>query len=196
MNIYKNPFAIRASERIETDEMFLELFSSEPLTLLEEKHEQGKLWNNVTTILSSPGAGKTTLLRLFSSTILQRITERNTAYKKLKKLDVIDSDHIKKCGVYLQLGRDYEFLEDDVLFNEIEQKRIFLSLLNARIVLGTLKSLMSLAGIKYTQLNEITYTPEEIIPEFGDFKAEYTGKELLDWAQNRNVRYVSSLTVL
>ena len=123
-----------------------------------------------------------TLFRLFSSTILQRITERNTAYKKLKKLDVIDSDHIKKCGVYLQLGRDYEFLEDDVLFNEIEQKRIFLSLLNARIVLATLKSLMSLAGIKYTQLNEITYTPEEIIPEFGDFKAEYTGKELLDWA--------------
>ena len=80
------------------------------------------------------------------------------------------------------MGRDYEFLEDDVLFNEIEQKRIFLSLLNARIVLATLKSLMSLAGIKYTQLNEITYTPEEIIPEFGDFKAEYTGKELLDWA--------------
>lgn len=109
MNIYKNPFAIRASERIETDEMFLELFSSEPLTHLEEKFEQDKLWNNVTTILSSPGAGKTTLLRLFSPTILQRITERNTAYKKLKKLEVIDSDHIKKCGVYLQLGRDYEF---------------------------------------------------------------------------------------
>ena len=62
MNIYKNPFAIRASERIETDEMFLELFSSEPLTHLEEKFEQDKLWNNVTTILSSPGAGKTTLL--------------------------------------------------------------------------------------------------------------------------------------
>ena len=47
MNIYKNPFAIRASERIETDEMFLELFSSEPLTHLEEKFEQDKLWNNV-----------------------------------------------------------------------------------------------------------------------------------------------------
>ena len=170
MNIYKNPFAIRASERIETDEMILELFSSEPLTHLEEKFEQDKLWNNVTTILSSPGAGKTTLLRLFSPTILQRITERNTAYKKLKRLEVIDSEHIKKCGVYLQLGRDYEFLEDDILFNEIEQKRLFLSLLNARIVLATLKSLMALAGIKYTQLNEITYKPEEIIIELGDFK--------------------------
>lgn len=121
-------------------------------------------------------------MRLFSPTILQRITERNTAYKKLKRLEVIDSERIKKCGVYLQLGRDYEFLEDDILFNEIEQKRLFLSLLNARIVLATLKSLMALAGIKYTQLNEITYTPEEIILELGDFKSEYTGKELLDWA--------------
>ena len=165
MNIYKNPFAIRASERIETDEMFLELFSSEPLTHLEEKNEQGKLWGNVTTILSSPGAGKTTLLRLFSPSILQRVTERNSAYKKLKKLDVIDSEHIKKCGVYLQLGRDYEFLEDDILFSEIEQKRIFLSLLNARIILATLKSLMSLAGIRYTALNEIIYAPEDFISE-------------------------------
>ena len=188
MNIYKNPFAIRASERIETDEMFLELFSSEPLTHLEEKNEQGRLWGGVTTILSSPGAGKTTLLRLFSPSILQRITERNTAYKKLKKLDVLDSDRIKRCGVYLQLGRDYEFLEDDALFNEIEQKRIFLSLLNARIVLATLKSLMSLAGIRYTALGEITYMPEEIIPELGDFKAEYNGKELLDWATEQERR--------
>ena len=182
MNIYKNPFAIRASERIETDEMFLELFSSEPLTHFEEKNEQGRLWGCVTTILSSPGAGKTTLLRLFSPSILQRITERNTAYKKLKKLDVLDSERIKKCGVYLQLGRDYEFLEDDALFNEVEQKRLFLSLLNARIILATLKSLMSLAGIRYTALDQITYTPEEVIREFGDFKAEYNGKELLEWA--------------
>ena len=65
MNIYKNPFAIRASERIETDEMFLELFSSEPLTHLEEKFEQNKLWNYLTTILCWPGEGNTTLLRLF-----------------------------------------------------------------------------------------------------------------------------------
>lgn len=188
MNIYKNPFAIRASERIETDEMFLELFSSEPLVHLEEKNDQGKLWGCVTSILSSPGAGKTTLLRIFSPSILQRITERNSAYKKLKKLDVIDSERIKKCGVYLQLGRDYEFLEDDALFNEVEQKRVFLSLLNARIVLATLKSCMSLAGIKYTALDQITYSPEELVPEFGDFKAEFTGKELLDWAAEQERR--------
>lgn len=185
MNIYKNPFAIRASERIETDEMFLELFSAEPLSHLEEENKQGKLWRGMTTILSSPGAGKTTLLRIFSPSILRRITERNTAYKKLKKLGVIDSERIKKCGVYLQVGRDFEFLDDDVLFKEIERRRIFLSLMNVRIVLATLKSLMILAGIKYTALNEIIYTPEEMVQEFGDFKAGCTGMELLDWAAER-----------
>lgn len=182
MNIYKNPFAIRASEKIETDEMFLELFSSEPLSYLEEKYDKGTLWGGVTSIMSSPGAGKTTLLRLFSPSILQRITERNGAYKKLKRLGVLDNDGIKKCGVYLQMGRDYEFIEDDELFSESEQKRNFLSLLNARIVLATLRSCMSLAKIRYIDLDKIVYTPEEIVPEFGEFKPSYTGKELLNWA--------------
>lgn len=188
MNIYKNPFAIRASERVETDEMFLELFSPEPLSYLEEKNSQGKLWGVVTTILSSPGAGKTTLLRLFSPSVLKRVTQRNNFYKKLKNLDVIDGGDIKRCGVYLQMGRDYEFLEDDALFSKIEQRRIFLSLLNARVILATLKSLMALAGIKYTALNEIIYTPEEIVRELGEPKAEYTGKELLDWAAEQERR--------
>lgn len=182
MNIYKNPFAIRASEKIETDEMFLELFSSEPLSYLEEKYDKGTLWGGVTSIMSSPGAGKTTLLRLFFPSILQRITERNGVYKKLKRLGVLDNDGIKKCGVYLQMGRDYEFIEDDELFSESEQKRNFLSLLNARIVLATLRSCMSLAKIRYTDLDKIVYTPDEIVPEFGEFKPYYTGKELLNWA--------------
>lgn len=188
MNIYKNPFAIRASERIETDEMFLELFSSEPLSYLEDQNSKGVLWGGITNILSSPGAGKTTLLRLFSPSILQRITERNNAYKILKKLGVLDSNHIHKCGVYLQIGRDYEFIEDDDLFEPLEQKRIFLSLLNARLVLATLKSCMSLAKIRYTELEKITYTPEEPIKELGEFNAEYNGKELLNWAAEQERR--------
>ncbi len=185
MNIYKNPFAFRASERIESDEMFLELFSSEPLSYLETQNANNTLWGTLTYILSSPGAGKTTLLRLFSPSVLQRIIEKfdkNDVFKKLKKLGVKDSERIKRCGVYLQMGRDYEFLEDDELFDPVEQKRIFLSLLNARIILATLKTCMTLARIKYVDLEQLTYTPEEPISEFGDFKVRYSGKELLNWA--------------
>lgn len=185
---YKNPFAIRASERIETDEMFLELFASEPLSYLEEQNNKGQLWGRVTNIFSSPGAGKTTLLRLFSPSILQRVTERYGAYRELKKLGVLNSERIHRCSVYLQMGRDYEFIEDDELFGQMEQKRIFLSLINSRIVLATLKSCMTLAKIRYTELEKITYTPANPVNEFGELKAEYNGKELLNWAAEQERR--------
>ena len=189
---YKNPFAIRASERIETDERFLELFSVEPLSYLENNYAQDLLWGTMTYILSSPGAGKTTLLRLFSPSVLKRVTAKSTnlVYRKLNKLGVKDDEgQILKCGVYLQMGRDYEFLEDDDLFGQREQRRYFLSLLNARIVLATLKTCMTLAGIKYTELYKVIYTPEEPIKQFGEIKDSYTGKELLNWAtiQERRV---------
>lgn len=189
---YKNPFTIRASERIETDERFLELFSVEPLSYLENNHSNDLLWGTMTYILSSPGAGKTTLLRLFSPSVLKRVTAKNTnpVYRKLNKLGVKDGEgQILKCGVYLQMGRDYEFLEDDDLFGRREQRRYFLSLLNARIVLATLKTCMTLAGIKYTELYKVIYTPGEPIKQFGEIKESYTGKELLEWAtiQERKV---------
>lgn len=191
LNVYKNPFAFRASERIESDEMFLELFSSEPLSHLETQNDKNVLWGTMTYILSSPGAGKTTLLRLFSPTVLQKIVEKfdkNDTYKRLKKLGVKDGDAINKCGVYLQMGRDYEFLEDDDLFEPVEQKRIFLSLLNARIVLATLKACKELAKISYNELSKIVYAPEEPFIEFGEFKAEYNGQELLNWAADQEKR--------
>lgn len=189
---YKNPFAIRASERIETDERFLELFSVEPLTYLEDNYANDSLWGTMTYIMSSPGAGKTTLLRLFSPSVLKRVTSKGTnlIYRKLNKLGVKDAEEqILKCGVYLQMGRDYEFLEDEEIFNRRERRRYFLSLLNTRIVLATLKTYMTLAGIKYTELHRVTYTPEVPIKQFGEIKDSYTGKELLDWAtiQERKV---------
>ncbi len=201
LNVYKNPFAFRASERIESDEMFLELFSSEPLSYLETQNDKNSLWGTLTYILSSPGAGKTTLLRLFSPTVLQKIIERfdkNDTYKRLKNLGVKEGDNIHKCGVYLQMGRDYEFLEDDDLFEPVEQKRIFLSLLNARIVLQTLRACKELAKISFSDLSKIVYTPEEPILEFGEFKAEYNGQELLDWAADQEKKiceFLDSFTV-
>lgn len=41
---YKNPFSIRVSERIETDERFLDLFSVEPLSYLEENYKNTIFW--------------------------------------------------------------------------------------------------------------------------------------------------------
>ena len=90
---YKNPFAIRASERIETDERFLELFSVEPLSYLEDNHANDSLWGTLTYILSSPGAGKTTLLRLFSPSVLQRVTAKSTNLIFRKLMNIVVNDN-------------------------------------------------------------------------------------------------------
>lgn len=186
---YKNPFSIRVSERIETDERFLDLFSVEPLSYLEENYKNDTLWGTLTYIMSTPGAGKTTLLRLFSPSVLQKVTKSNypVVFKKMKRLEVRNGEQIQKCGVYLQMGREYKLLEDEQ-FSEVEQTSIFLSLLNARIVLATLKTCMTLAGVKYTDLDRLTYTPDEPIPELGAIKDSYTGKELLAWAADKESR--------
>ena len=119
---YKNPFSIRVSERIETDERFLDLFSVEPLSYLEDNYKNDTLWGTLTYIMSTPGAGKTTLLRLFSPSVLQKVTKTNypVIFKKLKKLEVRNGEQIQKCGVYLQMGREYKLLEDEQ-FSEAEQ---------------------------------------------------------------------------
>lgn len=55
MSRLRNPFRLRASEKIESDVSFLRLYSPIVLDALCEKHKDGKLWNNVMYIHSSPG---------------------------------------------------------------------------------------------------------------------------------------------
>lgn len=185
MEQYRNPFLMRAAENIESAETFVNLFSSEPLSLLLDLEAKGILWRHVTYVLSPPGAGKTSLMRFFSAPILRRVTERNRIpFNMAKKLNVKNANSIVRCGAYLQIGGDYAFLEDDELFGKTEQKRLFFALLNARIILVTLKSIMQLAGINYSELNKVKYTPQEYITELvGNIPASgATGQDLLKWA--------------
>ena len=52
-----NPFALRTTENIDSDELFLKLFSTEPMKKLQKQNEEGKLWHFVTFIQSPPGLG-------------------------------------------------------------------------------------------------------------------------------------------
>lgn len=185
MEQYRNPFLMRAAENIESDETFINLFSSEPLSLLLDLEEKEMLWRHVTYVLSPPGAGKTSLMRFFSAAILRRVTDRNhILFNMAKKLNVKDTKNIIRCGAYLQIGGDYAFLEDDELFGKTEQKRLFFALLNARIILVTLKSIMQLVGINYSELNKVKYSPQEYVTELdGNIPTNgATGQDLLKWA--------------
>ena len=74
---YINPYLIRASETVESDDVFLRLLSAEPLSVLQDKHTSGALWGKTLYVRSSPGGGKTTLLRLFWPSVLRKISSRH-----------------------------------------------------------------------------------------------------------------------
>jgi len=185
----RNPFKLRASEKIESDAHFLKLFSPEILDLLIDLEKEGVLWNNVLFIRSSPGAGKTSLLRIFEPNSLTAIFNRRSQeykelFQSLAKLNVITNDGIKLLGITIRCTRNYELLED-LKINENYSKRLFFSLLNSRIILATLRGLMNLAkaNLKYPEdLDHLKFTYKNEENYLKNINTPCTGKELYDWA--------------
>ena len=182
----RNPFLMRASEKIESDATFLRLFGSEVLDLLPEK----SLWDQVQIIRSSPGAGKTSLFRLFTPSVLSQLFEYKNEedckelYLLVKKLDVFSDSGPKLLGVMISCAQNYAMLED-INADPIQKKRLFFSLINSRLTLIALRSIL--------QLNKLSF-PEDLeqlqilTPSRGNIPAKIpipgTGKELYDWAGN------------
>ena len=149
MSRLRNPFRLRASEKIESNASFLKLYNPAILDSIMEKDKAGSLWNNVLYIHSSPGAGKTSLLRVFEPDTLNTLLNNKSApdskslFSLLKKLDVLTDSSVQMLGVTLVCTRNYEILEElDV--SEAQKKRYFFSLLNSRIVLATLRAVVEL----------------------------------------------------
>jgi hypothetical protein len=139
-----NPFFARASEYIELDDKFLNLFSPEVLNIFT----QNPVWNNVTILRSSPGGGKTTLLKMFTPKILKKLKETSKhdehnreIFTELKKIGVYDEEgNIKVIGSLVPFNNEYvsiEFLK----LNQTQKVRVFFSLINIRIILSTLQSI-------------------------------------------------------
>lgn len=187
-NKLRNPFKMRASEKIESDANFLKLFSPEALEPLVERNKQGVLWDNVMFIRSSPGAGKTSLLRIFEAQSLNYIfNHKSQDYYKdlfgpLKKLGVLDNKGVRKVGVILRCTRNYEILED-IDLDDGRKKRLFYALLNSRIILATLKSLIALRKDINTidDLAKITFSSNADNAIRG-LDVPCNGKKLYDWA--------------
>jgi hypothetical protein len=157
-----------------------------------EKDKAGNLWNNVLYIHSSPGAGKTSLLRVFEPDTLNTLLNNKSAsdsknlFSLLKKLDVLTDTSVQVLGVTLVCTRNYEILEElDV--SEAQKKRYFFSLLNSRIVLATLRSIVELLNLNSPfneVLERINYSYENRDNFFSDLTVPCTGGELYKWASN------------
>ena len=183
----RNPFRMRASEKIESDASFLRLYSPLAIEGLILKNEKKSLWGDIIFIHSSPGAGKTSLLRIFEPSSLlalfsRRSQEYNELFNVLKKLDIFSVEGVDLLGVLLTGTRNYEVL-DDLNVSEGQKKRIFFSLLNARLIIATLRGMINLKGMQFPDgLSQIKFDYKNDDNYFKKIEVPCTGQELYDWA--------------
>lgn len=184
----RNPFRMRTSQRIESEETFLRLFSPGVLEILPEEN----LWDGVQTFLSSPGGGKTSLFRAFTPAALLTLHELRAAnedYKELsswmKSLEVLSENGGPQIlGILLPCARNYATLED-LSFEKSRKERLFFSLLNARLVLAALRGALALKKLNYPDdLERLRILP----PPHDDPPARLTlpasGREVFEWARS------------
>ncbi len=180
----RNPFRLRASEHIESDETFIRLFSPEVLDMLSTPN----VWEHPQIIRSAPGGGKTSLLRLFTPSSLRTIYALRTReytrdlFRSLSSLGAMDDNGPTVLGVYLSCGHSFATLEDLELDNG-RKRRLFLSLLNARIMLATLRGILDLRQKDATHLVSVSLIRSNTPTELTDSLKDSTGAGLYEWAQ-------------
>lgn len=187
MQQYENPFSMRASEKLTSDDVFISLFSEASLYSLRDFSDKGRLWGNLTYICSAPGGGKTTMLRCFSPSVLYKVYNNKRAndklFKALRGMGVVTASKILKCGAYLLTNRSYADLEDEEVFTKPQARSLLFALLNARFTLSAIKALQSLTNYEYEDLDGITFKPSlDLSNKFAPNPAPHNAKELFDWA--------------
>lgn len=187
MQQYENPFSMRASEKMTSDDVFISLFSEDSLYPLKDFSEMGRLWGYLTYICSAPGGGKTTMLRCFSPSVLFKVhnnkKDNDKLFKAMKGMGVVTAGKILKCGAYLLTNRSYADLEDEEVFTKPQARRLLFALLNVRFTLAAIKALQTLTNLDYEHLGEIEFSPSlDLKNKFAPNPAPRTAKDLFDWA--------------
>jgi hypothetical protein len=177
----ENPFTLRESEQIDQESTFLKLFGHGVLDLITADN----FINKPSIILSAPGGGKTSLMRIFNPQSLVSIYSNRDKddfyrelYHKLQELHVFsESGPPTLLGVYLPCSTNYAELEDLEVDRAVKD-RFFFSLLNARLLLSALISLLFLKSLGPSDLEKITISGQS------GFSTDIpkNGKDLYDYA--------------
>jgi hypothetical protein len=179
----RNPFRLRASKRSVRDEQFVRLFAAGALDLLNDAEEP---WSGVVFLRSAPGGGKTTLLRLLTPGPLRKVARLQSdsdvkpTRDALVRAGAIVNDAPAILGVMLGFTNDYRDL-DEIEENTGRAKGIFRALINARIVLATLRAMLERSEMSYpADLASLraTWSPTD----GSTLPADATGIELHQWA--------------
>lgn len=177
-----NPFRGRMSERT-SDQEFVHLFSPKVIERLPEDVFEGA----VHIFRSPPGGGKTTLLRAFTPSALKafwnsrRVVDMNEAYQKLLSREIVDElAGPQLIGVLLSCASGYADLPQGATINE---EGLFRALLDARIVLRTIRCVEALANTEQDRGGEILLQYDDLAQDLKSIPTNVTLRELGRWAE-------------
>lgn len=176
----RNPFRIRASQRSINDEEFVKLFGSGALELVQNMDDP---WGGLVFLRSAPGGGKTTFLRLLTPRPLQLTYTLSDHHDQVKSTH----DGLKRVGAVSDQGP--EILGTMVVFTteyrELAEydrgNSLFRELLNSRIVIAVLRSLLERGDRVFPDdlgTLSIAWKPESA----ATIPASASGQELFEWA--------------
>lgn len=189
----RNPFRIRASQRSVSDEQFVRLFGAGALDVLDELADP---WGGLVFLRSAPGGGKTSFLRLLTPRPLKiaaglyNEAEARPTYDALRNRGAIGPAGPELLGVMVSFTTEYRDLE------EIDRAAgMFRALLNARIVVATIRAILERSERSYPDDLETlraAWRPESTatIPAAAD------GRQLFEWASEIERRFYDRLDEL
>ena len=177
----RNPFRLRAAQRAVSDEEFVRLFGAGALDLLDDL---GDPWGGVVFLRSAPGGGKTSVLRLLTPRPLRIAAALRDddlcrpTYDALRQHQAIGEDGPKVLGVFAGFTNEYRDLE------EVDRGgSMFRALLNARIVIATVRALLDRSDRVYP--SDLDTVNTAWVPDSDStIPAEATGSQLFEWASN------------
>jgi len=197
MAVFGNPFKERATDRTASDDAFVRIFSPKILENLTADEFKG----GVHLFVSPPGGGKTTLCRAFTPSVLNSfwkardIPDMKESAKVLIDLGVLDiAEGPKVLGVQLTCLSGYADLPSDVA---MQHDGLFKALMNCRIVLRALRSLMTVLKVNsIEQLNDITLEYPGELQELTAIPKESSPVALAEWAERCEREVYSHLDAL
>lgn len=181
----RNPFRLRASKRSVHDEQFVRLFAAGALDLLNDAYDP---WSGVVFLRSAPGGGKTTLLRLLTPGPLRKVfrmqddLDIRTTRDALMKAGAFTADGPAILGVMIAFNNEYRDL-DEVADSAARSTGVFRALVNARIVLATLRAALERSEKSYPDdVGQIRATWQPT--DGATLPANANGADLHKWASH------------
>ena len=182
----RNPFRLRAADRIYSDTTFLNLFGPQCLKLLERTQDTD---DQVLVLRSAEGGGKTSLMRLFTPRALRMLHTMRTEedqkelFARLTSLGAVSDRGVHCLGVLLSLATDYDAIAS-LEIDEGIRTRVFYALLNAHIVLAAVAGAAELVSAgDPNAVGDFTLSAQSVVapPRYG-LQLPASGSDLVTWA--------------